>query len=63
VKSLARALEECLGSNAKTLLKHKELPSNSDNDALITPIATKLDSMASVSKLEPVFSKSGKLKK
>ena len=62
MKSLARALEECLGSNAKTLLKHKELPSNSDNDALITPIATKLDSMASVLKLEPVFSKSVKLK-
>ena len=60
---MARALQEHLGSNAKTLLKHKELPQNLDDGALVTPIATKLDSMASVLKLEPVFSKSGKLKK
>lgn len=33
-----------------------------DNDALVTPIAIKLDAMASVLKLEPVFSMSGKLK-
>ena len=63
IKSLARALKEHLGSNAKTLMKHKELPQNLDDDELVTSIATKLDLMASVLKLEPVFSKSGKLKK
>ena len=62
MKSLARALEEHLGSKAKTLMKHKELPQNIDDNALIIPIATKLDSMASILKLEPLFSKSGKLK-
>ena len=62
MKSLARALEEHLGSKAKTLMKHKELPQNLDDNTLIIPIATKLDSMASVLKLEPVFSKSRKLK-
>ena len=61
MNSLARALEECLGSTTKTLMKHKELPQNLNNDMLVTPIATKLDSMASVLKLEPKFSKSGKL--
>ena len=63
MKSLARALEERLGGKAKTLMKHKELPQNLDDGALITPIATKLDSMASVLKLEPGFSKSGKVKR
>ena len=62
MKSLARALEERLGGKAKTLMKYKELPQNLDNNALATPISIKLDSMASVLKLEPVFSKSGKLK-
>ena len=62
IKCLARALEEHLGSKAKTLLKHKELPKNIDNDALANPIAVKLDAMASVLKLMPVFSKSGKLR-
>ena len=62
MNSLARALEKCLGSTTKTLMKHKELPQNLNNDMLVTPIATKLDSMASVLKLEPKFSKSGKLK-
>ena len=62
MKSLARALEEHLGGKAKTLIKHKELPQDLDDNALVIPIATKLDSMASMLKLEPVFSKSGKLK-
>ena len=62
MKCLARALQEQLGDDARTLMKHKELPQNLDDAALVTPIATKLDSMASVLKLEPVFSKSGKLK-
>jgi len=62
MKSLARALKEHLGSNARALMKHKELPQNLDDNALVTPIAIKLDSLASVLKLEPVFSKSGKLK-
>ena len=62
MKSLARALEERLGSKAKTLVKHKELPQISDDNALVISMATKLDSMASVLKLEPGFSKTGKLK-
>ena len=62
IKTLARALEDCLGSGAKTLLKHREIPQDLDDDALIIPIATKLDGMASILKLEPVFSKSGKIK-
>ena len=63
MKSLARSIEEHLGSKVKTLMKHKELPQILDDNALVNPIATKLDSMASVLKLEPVFSKSGRLKK
>ena len=62
MKALARALEERLGSNVKTLMKHKELPELLSDDALTNPIATKLDTMANVLKLMPVFSKSGKLK-
>ena len=62
IKILARALEDCLGSDAKTLMKHKEIPQNLVNNALITPIAMKLDGMASVLKLEPGFSKSCKVK-
>ena len=62
IKSLARALDENLGNDAKTLMKHKELSHNIDDD-LITPIAMKLDGMATVLKLEPTFSKTGKLKK
>jgi len=62
LKSLARALEQCLDENAKTLIKHKELSSILDNDALITPIAIRIDKMAHILKLEPVFSKSGRLK-
>ena len=62
MKSLARALEERLGSKAKTLIKHKELPQIVDDNALVIPISTKLDLMASALKLEPVFSKSGRLK-
>ena len=63
MKSFVRALEKRLGDKAKTLMRHKELPQNLDNDALVTSIAIKLDAMASVLKLEPVFSMSGKLKK
>ncbi len=63
IKTLARALEDRLGSGAKTLLKHREILQDLDNDALIIPIATKLDGMASILKLEPVFSKSGKIKR
>jgi len=62
MKALARALEERLGSNVKTLMKHKELPKLLSDDALTNPIATKLDTMANVLKLMPVFSKSGRLK-
>ena len=51
-----------MGSNVKTLIKHKELPKTLDNDALTNPIAMKLDTMANVLNLMPVFAKSGKLK-
>ena len=62
IKTLARAVEDRLGTDAKTLMKHKEIPQDLNDNALITPIAAKLDKMASVLKLEPVFSKSGKIK-
>jgi len=62
MKALARALEDRLDSNVKTLIKHKELPKTLDNDALTNPIAMKLDTMANVLNLMPVFAKSGKLK-
>src|SRR6266511_6411958 len=62
IKSLARALEDRLGSDTRTLMKHKEIPQGLDDNALVTPIATKLDKMANILKLEPVFSTSGKVR-
>jgi len=59
---LARALEDRLGSDARTLVKHKEIPQVLDDNALVIPIATKLDRMARILKLELLFSKSGKIK-
>jgi len=62
IKILARALEDQLGSDARTLVKHKEIPQDLNDDTLVTPIAIKLDGMASILKLKPLFSKSGKIK-
>ncbi len=62
IKTLARALEDRLGNDARTLLKHKEIPQDLGDNALIIPIAIKLDGMAGILKLEPVFTKSGKVK-
>ena len=62
IKILARALEDQLESDARTLVKHKEIPQDLNDDALVTPIAIKLDGMASILKLKPLFSKSGKIK-
>jgi len=59
---LARAIDNCLGLEAKTLLKRKEIPQVLDDDTLVTPIAVKLDQMASILQPEPLFSKSGKIK-
>lgn len=44
-------------------MKHREIPQDQDDNALIIPMAIKLDRMASILKLEPVFSKSGKIKR
>ncbi|PPQ92906.1 LOW QUALITY PROTEIN: hypothetical protein CVT25_009044 [Psilocybe cyanescens] len=55
IKSLARALNEHLGKFSQNM--------NEEDNALIIPIATKLDTMASVLQLELIFSKKGKLKK
>jgi hypothetical protein len=62
IKTLARAIEDHLGAAAKTLLKRKEIPQVLDDNAFVAPIATKLDIMAGVLKLKPIFSKSGKIK-
>ena len=59
---MARALEDRLGSDTRTLMKHKEISQGLDDNVLVTPIATKLDKMANILKLEPVFSTSGKVR-
>ena len=62
IKTLTRALQERIGDKSRTLLKQKEIPPNSDNNSLITPIASKLDGMADILRLKPIYSKEGKLK-
>jgi hypothetical protein len=62
MKSLARALNEHLGDNAKALFKTRELPQSFEHDELTIPVCIKLDKMADALKLKPTFSNSGKMK-
>ena len=63
IKCLARAVEQHLGDKAKTLVKKNERIRALDANNLTDPIAVKLDEMAEVLELVPVYSKtSGKVK-
>lgn len=62
IKALAQILKDHLKTNAVELLNDNEHPIDSSNDDHILSLATKLDDLMNVLKLNP-FSKSGKLKK
>jgi hypothetical protein len=57
IKALARALTERLGKDTKTLFKHSTLSKDWSVDTVTDPIASKLDLMAEVLDLIPVYSK------
>ena len=57
IKALSHALAEQLGKETKTLFKHNTLSKEWTVDSVTDPIASKLDLMAEVLVLVPVYSK------
>ena len=57
IKALSRALTEQLGKETKTLFKHNTLSKDWTVDSVTDPIASKLDLMAEVLDLVPIYSK------
>jgi hypothetical protein len=56
IKELANALAEHLEDRTKTLFKHRNQPQNLDIASMIDPLASKLDELAELLNLVPVYS-------
>ena len=56
MKALGRAIEQHLGDKTKSLLKHNEQTEYQDKNSFADLIAVKLDQMATLLDLEPIYS-------